>query len=230
MKMAIYLSSICIFLFILAGPLDAYQKQITTKIKQGEYLREDYILKLKATKSPLKSRIWGTPQLVTIAQQTNGYLIQTILNFDEGGPEFCFAPNGEIISKGSAARRPTFEIIDSQSVKFGYDEFTPQIYYAVNVAEKYAEQVCLAGTYFDDNNKQYILNSNGTAVLPQGRITYAIGLLLPPQFSYDYFMSKPNEYSFYWQNDTLFLFDVSGGSLFEDGEVSLKSVRHLKRR
>jgi hypothetical protein len=199
----------------------------------GEYLRSDYLKSLEQTRSPIKSVVRGTPQLVKIDTSQKGILFRTIISFHEGGPEFLMEKGGivkTLVDAGYKIKNVKIKIVDSQNVKICFDT-TERLedYLFVGNVEKYVAAKCLVGNYVDKNGQKYIFQKDGWAQMTGKRIKYSIGLDYPPSFTNNYFTSDSNEYVFDWSGEILKIFNVKGGSLFEDGIVEESPFLNLKK-
>jgi hypothetical protein len=232
MKLVRYPISVAQICFAIISMLCTSQAQ--PAVATGEYLRTDYISLLKSTRSPRKSTISGSAQLLLVNRDTNGISIQAIFNFHEGGLTFLLKPDGKIVLTEEQVTNPFVGIIDSAHIKLGYNTSPAQIYCFVGNAEHFAEGICLVGQYLDKDKKKYIFMNDGTVLLRQNKLNYQIGLDVFPALDYDYFTTQSptdtTQYAFSRQNDTIMLFDVVGGDLWQDGKIDLKSGRYLKKQ
>ncbi len=193
--------------------LEQFKK--VTVILRGDYLRSDYIEILEKTYSPLQAWVFGTYQLLKVSEEEKGLLLQPIINFHEGGPDFILRKDGSIITRlaaGHDTSNLSIEIIDTRHFKLGFDKFKPMLYSFVGNADRYVTNKVLAGEYSDEKGRHYIFGTDGWAVYPNDKFEYQVGLdhiLL----RFDYFFDKKTEdkvYAFKIHNDMLEIFGTSG--------------------
>ena len=204
-------------------------KNNKTAIKIGEYLSNDYISHLNKYKSPLKSLVRGRPQMLSIQRDSSGIAISIISNFHEGSRDFLIQNDGKIIDEFPGHSNKVIEVIDTESIKIGFDSFPPCIFIYVNDARTFAARKCLVGNYMDSNNNKFDFYENGTADFAGKRIHVRIGLDYPPSFKYDYFSSDTTEYGFNWRDSILEIYGTDGSSIFEDGDIVEPPIYKLKQ-
>lgn len=186
----------------------------TPQLVEGEYLRSDFIEKLRRQRSPLKASEFDSPELITVTKGENGLRLMTIFNYHEGGAVFLLNKDGGIeieTSAGDETSNLKFEIIDSRNFKLGYGKFEYMNYIYVGNAEHYVSGEVLAGKYYDKKGRKFIFQKDGIAVFPKRRFSYKIGLdhIENP---YDYFVdnNKNMTYSFKLHDDILEIFETGG--------------------
>lgn len=180
----------------------------------GEYLRTDYVKSLKMTLSPYRSHIFGTAQLVTVQRDNVGILLQTVLNFHEGGPTFVLDDNGFAsvqTSAGFDTSNVEIEVLDSQRVKLGFGKFRTESYVFVGDASRYVAAQVLVGEYVDREGQRYVFGADGWGRFPNRMFEYQVGLDHVMN-RFDYFDDKTSNkvYAFKRSKEALEIFSTSG--------------------
>lgn len=197
----------------------------------GEYLSSDYVENIKANLSPMRSYLFGTPQLVKVQEGKTGLLIQPIFNFHEGGPDFILRKDGSVvvqIGAGYGTSNLLIEVLDSHHFKLGFDKFKPTSYIFVGDASRYVATILLAGEYTDEQGRRYVFGTDGWAIFPDRKFEYQVGLDHVLN-QYDYFDDRTSNkvYAFKRREKVLEIFGTSGdNNQFVDEQpiLSLKQI------
>jgi hypothetical protein len=95
---------------------------------------------------------------------------------------------------------------------------------------RFISGICLEGNYIGSRQERVEFTDRGEFIVNGSKKKFTIGLFYPPSFKRDYFDSDSKEYGFSRVNDTLRIYEVTNGSLFEDGEMSLEPTMILVRK
>lgn len=219
-----------LFIFLLTTCfLSCVAKPTSFDLRTGDYLCLDYINNLKQFKSPIKAHVKGSPQSLKVSHVGVNTIISPIFDFNEGGESFIVSPNENVIQKGGLSQKFTVLIVDTCHLKLGFGNFRVCTYVFVDTAEKYAAKICLEGSYYDSINNHIKFNTNGTVLFNNDTLNYKIGLFYYPDFSYDYFSTKSEEFGFRRTFDSLYIYKSTGGSIFESGDIDPKEIFLLKK-
>jgi len=145
----------------------------------GDYLRGDYIMALRKTRSPIQSEACGAPQLIQVRKRKTGLSLQVVINFHEGGPTFVVGKDRSVIVRSSAemdVSNAKLSIVDGHHFKFGYGKNRADIYTFVRDASAYVAGEVLVGTYTDDKGRSYAFGKDGWAIFPHRKFRYAVGV------------------------------------------------------
>ncbi len=187
---------------------------------QGEYLSESYQKILIATKSPARAAKTPNPQSLAIKSTSSKSSLSTIYDFNESGPVFTLDPTGSLMVTVGYAKKSKFKGMDEKSFTLGYDEHGEQKFINIGEVQKFVRDICLTGKYVGTQGENVEFNSQGEFVLGGVKHPYKVGLYYPPTFNWDYFQLDSSEYGFKRMGDTLRIYSVNGGSLFEDGTMA----------
>jgi len=80
---------------------------------EAEYLRSDYVRALRKTGSPMQSAVFDAPELVKVREEKRGAVLQTIINFHEGGSEFVLRRDGSAEVQLSAGSETSNLIVNA---------------------------------------------------------------------------------------------------------------------
>jgi hypothetical protein len=185
----------------------------------GDFLSGKYTAILLATKSPAQAARAPKPQMVSVRTEKNGVVLKTIYGFNEGGPIFKVAPSGSLKVMEGVAQHPAYQSKEAKSLTLGYDGHPQTAFQAVGDAQQYVQSICLAGTYDGTKKERVQFTRTGEYILNGSKHLYTVGLYYPPTFHRDYFLVDSLEYGFERKADTLKIFEVTGGSLFEEGTM-----------
>jgi hypothetical protein len=213
-------SRISLFFLLAIGHISVIQCSAQAPVKSGGYVSNEYDQLLKASKSPLKASKAVRPQSCDVTKDKNGVLIRTFYDLGEAGPVFKVANDGKISLVEGAAKEPAFQKIDSSSFALAYEGHPKAIFNFVADVGRYVGRTCLVGKYATKDGIHAVLTEKGEFNFGNAKKKYSVGLNYPPSFQRDYFIADSLEYGFTRSGDTLRLFDVTGGSLFEEGKMN----------
>lgn len=196
-------------------------------LRSGEYLSEDYIERLKKTRSPLHATTAEEAfDLVILDHQQNGVHLNTILNFHEGGPEIRVDLKGHItvpVDAGMDIKDLVVTADGKQSLIVGFSSFKPKRFLLVGKTATYVGKEILAGKYLDDRGQRYEFRDDGKAIFPDRQFSYTIGIDHVLN-AFDYFVDEGNGklYGFRVDGLKLYIYNTSGGiGQIEDQEPKL---------
>jgi hypothetical protein len=147
-------------------------------IVPGEYLRNDYIDKVKSTHSHQKALVSGSPQLIVVAPDAAGSLLTAILNFHEGGPDFLLRDGNRLSVREDAGfdlANLTFAVLDGRHFRLGFASFGPQVYTFVGASSVFVAGFTVVGEYLDGKNQHYTFGRDGIASFPGRKFKYTVG-------------------------------------------------------
>ena len=219
MRISMQFKCVIILTFLVIGSMSVVECSAQDPIRNGYYLSKEYSRILEETKSPLKAAKASRPQSAEAKREAGGILLRTFYDFNEGGPVFKFGGKEEISVVEGAAKDPNIRIQDASNFSLAFSGHPMADYRFVQDAGKYAEQICLIGRYRAKDGSNAEFTEGGEFILGKTRKHYSIGLYYPPSFAKDYFTADSVEYGFSRSGDTLKVFEVAGGSLFEDGKI-----------
>jgi hypothetical protein len=189
-------------------------------LKSGDYASNEYISVITSTCSPAKAAKSDLPQSVKVSPKNSGYTLQVIYAFSEAGPVY-FIENGHSpkLIEG-VGPNPSFTRRDSTEIEFGFANHASRRFRFVNDVGGFVIKRCLEGNYIGTKNERAYFSEKGDFKIGKAVNKIAIGLNYPPAFVMDYFIQGSVEYGFSRTGDTLKIYEVQGGSLFEDGTMS----------
>jgi len=188
-------------------------KKPSVTLFPGDYLRGDYLEKLRRTRSPKRSEVDDAPQLIIVQRGTTGITLSLIYYFHEGEDTLAMGQDGSLQAELYGGQKITGNVIDAHHFRLIDATKPPQIYTFVGDAERYAASVALVGRYADDRGRTYIFGRDGWATFPDQKFRFIIGIdhVLTP---YDYFWVPPaptkKEYAFKWVAGKLQIFVIHG--------------------
>jgi hypothetical protein len=203
--------------FLLAGAslrAQAGPGALPRALKLGDYLRDDYVRGLIASRSPFRSSVYDSPQSAKVIRRDGESVLIAVFNFHEGGPDFVILPNGSLAVEsdaGSDLSNLTFTILDSTRFRMGFDKFEPQTFIYVGNLDRYVAKFTVVGDYVDGRNRRYAFRADGTAVFPDREFKYSVGTDHVLNH-FDYFEDETAHvtYGFKWHNGVLDLFRTHG--------------------
>lgn len=198
-------------------------------LKTGEYASEEYLALLSSC-SPLKAAKSASPQSIKITSGKDGYGLHTYYDFNEGGPVYKLENGAPPKLVEGVGPNPEFERLDSVRMTFGYANHPKKTFRYVGNVNKFVSEKCLVGQYSGLRGENANFSAEGSFILNGVKKKYSVGPYFPPSFERDYFIADFVEYGFSRNRDTLNVFEVKNGSLFEDGAMSLSPAMVLVRR
>ncbi len=216
--------------FLAISPFILFNCSQAADLKSGEFVSEEYLHTISDSQSPVKASETLRPQSIKIETDKKGVTLKTIEDFNEGGPVFRLEKNKPPQSIEGGGSDPELKGIDSTHFAFGYKGHPSVGYtYIVNL-ERFVSKICLEGDYSGINKEQVEFTDRGEFIVNGIKRKFSIGLYYPPAFKRDYFISETTEYGFSRMSDTLKIWEVKNGSLFEDGEMSREPAMILVRK
>lgn len=170
-------------------------QELSNQLREGEYLREDYIRALCESLSPLHAtRPDGAPQLIIVEKDKEGTSFMPVANFHEGDDLYRPLKNGrlrKIHPDGFEESLALFSLRvhgkDAFSLLDGERELQFRF---VGKAERWVSDALIAGTYQDDKGGKYVFGANGQASFPGGRHFDYMLAMDHVLTNYDYLYSK----------------------------------------
>jgi hypothetical protein len=198
--------------------------------KNGMFVSEEYLQSLSNSRSPVKAAKSLRPQSIKVEKDKKGVTFKTFEDFNEGGPVFRFENGKQPQSTEGGGLNPEFERIDSIHFIFGYKGHPKADFHYIVDLERFVSKICLEGKYSGINKEGVEFTDRGEFIVNGSNRKFTTGLYYPPSFNRDYFDSDSTEYGFSRIGDTLKIWDVTNGSLFEDGKMSKSPAMILVRK
>jgi hypothetical protein len=186
----------------------------------GEYLSESYVEVLEATRSPSQAAKTPNPQSLKVIGDSSQVRVATTYDFNEGGPLFALGPKDSATVIEGFATKPQFVIHDVKSFSLAYKGHPKMKFRNTESTSQFVNQICLVGKFIGTKQEKIEFTPQGEWIENGAKRRYSIGLYYPPNFKRDYFQMDSSEYGFKRNGDTLRIFPVKGGSLFEGGEMA----------
>lgn len=186
----------------------------------GEYVSESYRTVLESTRSPASAAKTRNPQSLTVLGSSSEVKIATAYDFNEGGPVFALSPTDSARVIEGVAKKPHIVVHEDNTFALAYESHAELKFRNIGKIQKYVNQVCLAGKFIGTKQEKIEFTAQGECIANGKKRAYTIGLYYPPNFKRDYFQMDSSEYGFKRDGDTLWIYPVKGGTLFEDGVMA----------
>lgn len=202
-------------------------------LNPGDYMREEYMVAVTQTRSPLKA--WRemeaskneAVEIITIGNDKNGRFLTVDYNFHEGSDPLRPATDGAVTLNST---RYSIHVLDKYRFALSSDASSMGFQY-VGDSQKWADKATIAGTYQDERGQRYTFQSNGKAEFPGNQtFDYNTGLDMILS-SHDYFYSNKlkKTWVFSVNSNCLKIFDVDLSGDDPEGVVSPKPRWTLKK-
>ena len=152
-----------------------------TNINTGDYLSQDYLEIIDATKSPAKaaSKLFDEPASITATKAKEGIDLILLYNFHEGGAGLHVSETEKVSilwSGGGDFSNASITVNSDNSFVLRYGKRKDIRYIHIGDQRRFVEKKVLVGNYVDLKGIRYYFDENGWATFGPDKFQYEIGL------------------------------------------------------